>query len=168
MKKVLLLLIAFILYINYENYLKPDMQKLHRQEISLKTNIARERDVQDHNYTKESLLLNYDNITFSAKKYAYSKAMGIMQNHIYAAAKGGCSVTSVKWAQVPNTKDWYDKLKMDIRLTCKPDQLLEFTNKLKMRELIYVVENFRVSKDRKKPLLHITAQLIGFRTHEAK
>jgi len=165
MKKLLMLLIAFVAYVNYQNYIKSDIKKRHRETINHKTNINREIAIREHNYSKEDLLLDYSKITFNAKDFSYSKAMGEMQNHIYDAAKNVCKIQSVKWAQVPNTKLWYDKLRMNIRLTCKPEKLFEFTNRLKDKEIIYNVENFRAVNVKKKSHLFIMVQLVGFRTH---
>ncbi len=166
-KKLLTLLIGLVLYINYQNYLKPNTKKLRTQNQTLKTNTAREIEIQNKSHTKKSLALTYGKILFDGKKYSYSKAMGEMQNHIYAAAKGGCEVRSVKWAQVPNTKLWYDKLRMNTRLNCTPKQLLSFTNRLKNKKVIYLAENFTAQRYRKKPYLDVRLQLIGFRKHHA-
>ncbi len=165
MKKVLILLVTFIIYVNYQNYIKEDMKKLHREITSLTANISREVELGEQNHTSVSLLLDYDKITFSAKEYSYSKAMGEMQNHISDAAKDLCEVKSIKWAQVPTTKEWYDKLRMNIRLTCKPNELFEVTNRLKDRHIIYNIENFKAFKDTRKEYLNISLQLVGFRTN---
>jgi len=166
MTKLLVLLIAFIIYTNYENYIKEDTNKLHREILSLQTNIARETDIAKHHYTKKSLLLDYSKLTFDGKKQSYSKAMGAMQNQLASSAKGLCDVKRIKWAQVPSRDGWYDKLRMNVSLSCTPNNLIKLTNSLKKKPTIYNVENFRVSRDRRKPLLNIAIQLVAFRRHK--
>lgn len=163
LKKILVLLTALIIYVNYENYFKVDTQKLYREIANLKVNIEREKDLQKTKNTKESLLIDYDKITFDGKKYNYSQAMGAMQNQINSAAKDICNIKRIKWAQVATSKGWYDKLRMNIALSCKPKELFMFTNRLKSNKVLYSVENFRVSKDRRKEILNIAIQLVAFR-----
>ena len=165
MTKVLVLLIAFIIYTNYENYMKKDTTKLHREVLSLQTNIAREINIAKQHYTKESLLLDYSKLTFDGKKYSYSQAMGEMQNQLSSSADGLCNVKRMKWAQVPSRDGWYDKLRMNVSLSCTPNNLIKLTNALKAKPTIYNVENFRVTRDRNKALLNITIQLVAFRRH---
>ena len=165
-KKLLALLIVLIVYTNYENYFKEDIPKLHREVANLETNIKREAQIQKDKHTKETLALDYDKFVFSSKKYSYSKAMGEMQNQITEAAKDTCTINSVKWAQVPSTKEWYDKLRMNVSISCKPNDLFVFTNALKENPYLYSVENFRVTKDRNKARLNITMQLVAFRTNK--
>jgi len=166
MTKVIVLLIALIIYTNYENYIKKDTSKLHREILSLQTNIAREADIEKHHYTKDSLLLDYSKLTFDGKKLSYSQAMGKMQNQLASSAKGICDVKRIKWAQVPSQDGWYDKLRMNVSLSCSPNNLIKFTNSLKKKPTIYNVENFRVTRDRLKPLLDINVQLVAFRRHK--
>lgn len=165
-KKILLLLIVLIFYVNYENYMKKDTSKLHREIATLKANIKREQKIQDDNLTKKSLQVEYEKIAFNGKKYTYSKAMGRMQNQINKAAKGSCTVKRIKWAQVANTKGWYDKLRMNLSLSCSVKNLFIFTNKLKKLNEIYVIENTRITRDTKRSLLNINMQLAAFRTHK--
>jgi len=166
MKKVLVLLSVLIIYTNYENYFKPDISKLHRQIATLKTNIKREIQIQKDDHTKESLFINYNNVTFNGNKYSYSKAMGAMQNQINEAAKDVCTVNRITWAQVPTKKEWYDRLKMNLSIFCKPKDLLTFTNRLKDKKTIYRIENFRVTKDIKKAILRLNIQLVAYRVHK--
>lgn len=163
-KKILILLIVLVIYINYENYFKRDTSKLHRQIGALQANIMREEEIEKSSHTEESLLINYDEIVFSAKKYSYSKAMGEVQNQIADSAKNICKIKKINWAQVPSTKEWYDVLKMNISLSCTPKNLFILTNRLKDKDILYVVENFRIQKDRKESVLGISLQLVAFRT----
>jgi len=164
-KKILIVLIVLIVYVNYNNYFKPDIKKLYLEKQSIERMINRELKIQDGNYTSEKLSLDNVNIMFNGKDYTYSSAMGEMQNHINKAAKGICNIKSIKWAQVPNSEKWYDRLKMDVRLTCMPNEFLKFTNNVKNDNLLYIIDNFRGSKDTKKSYLNISFQLIGFRLH---
>lgn len=166
MQKVLVLLFAVVIYTNYQNYIKADASKLHREVLSLETNIAREKAMAESNYTKETLLISHKDIILDGKKFSYSQAMGEMQNQITESAKGNCTLGQIKWAQVPNTKEWYDKLRMNISLSCSPNDFMHFTNALKQRPTLYNVENFRATKDRNNPVLNINLQLVAYRTHK--
>ena len=166
MKKILVLLTTLIIYTNYENYGKVDISKLHREEANLEKNIKREIQIQKAKHTKESLLIKQEQIAFNAKKYSYSKAMGEMQNQINESAKDNCTVKRIKWAQVPTTKEWYSKLRMNLSLSCKPKELFIFTNNLKNKATLYNIENLRISKDRRKTLLNINMQLVAFRIND--
>lgn len=163
MKKVLVLLVAVVIYLNYQNYIKPDLVKLNSKIENLETNIARELEVKKKDYKKELLEVDYDKLFFNAKNHSYSKAMGEMQNYINNAAKGNCDVTSLKWAQVPSTTKWYDKLRINGRFNCKPDDLIAMTNKLKEKGLVFNMENFMAVKDRRKPYLIVSIQFVGYR-----
>ena len=169
-KKLLVLLVAFIIYTNYENYFKVDIPKLHRQVATLKANIQREEEITKAKHTESDLLVDYDKITLSGKKYTYSKAMGEMQNQITDSSKDTCTIKSIKWAQSPTSKEWFDKLRMDVFLNCTPRNLFILTNKLKDKNTIYTFESFKVYKaknrDKKIQMLGVQVQLVGYRTHK--
>lgn len=165
-KKILVLLIALIIYVNYINYMKIDISKLYSKIRTLKSNIDREIEVHKGKYTKESLKVDYENVAFDGKKYSYSKAMGAMQNIINESAKDVCDVKRIKWAQVPTTKAWYDKLRMNVSISCTPKNMRIFTNKLAKADTIFVIENIRITKDRNKDTLNSNIQLVSFRTHK--
>lgn len=166
LKKILVLLVVLIVYINYENYIKSDVSKLYTKIAGLQASIKREVEVRKEHYTKESLLLNYDKVAFNGKNFSYSQAMGAMQNKISTAAKDLCDVKSIKWAQVPTSKEWYDKLRLNVSLSCTPKNLFLLTNKLGAEDTIFVVENARFTRDRNSPKLNINMQLVSFRTHK--
>jgi len=162
--KVLIILLALVIYTNYENYFKVDPQKLYREIKNLQTNIVREQNILDSNNTKKSLSLKkYHEMMFNAKQFNYSQAMGQLQNQINDAAKDNCKVKYVKWAQVPNTKDWYEELRVNTSLECSPKKLFIMTNKIKKNKILYRIENFRIVRNIKKEFLNINFQLIAFR-----
>ena len=169
-KKLLVFLTAFIIYINYENYIKIDTQKQHRQIATLKSNIHREEEILKSNYKPKDLLVDYDKIAIDGDKYTYSQAMGKVQNQITKASKDICSVKSIRWAQSPTTKEWYDKLRMDVFLKCSPKNLHLLTNRLKDKSIIYNIDSFKAyrgkGKDIKKELLGVKVQIVAYRTHK--
>jgi len=166
MTKVLVLLIALIVYINYQNYIKEDSQKLHREILSLQTNIAREIDIEKQHYTEQNLSLDYSQLMFDGKKYSYSQAMGAMQNELTASAKGLCSVKQMKWAQVPSHDGWYDKLRMNVSISCTPNNFMKFSNAMKKNSILFKIETFRATRDRNEPSLNLNIQVVAFRRHQ--
>ena len=143
-----------------------DSTKLNRKILTLRTNIDREVKIQKSHITKKDLLLDYSKLTFDGKKQSYSKAMGAMQNELTKAAKGLCTLNRIKWAQVPTTNNWYDKLRMNVSASCSPNALIKLTNRLKENSTIYNIESFRATKDRRKALLNINIQIVAFRTNK--
>jgi len=167
-KKILTFLITLILYVNYENYIKEDTQKLYRTKSSLEMKINKELALQQQHISKDDLLLDLDSLMFDSKTHSYSQAMGEMQKEIKLSAKDGCRVKKVRWAQVATNEDWYEKLRINVSLECQPNDIFKFNNNLKKSKKLYVIENFKISKDRRKEMLHFNMYVVGFRIKNVK
>lgn len=161
--KILVLLVALMLYVNYQNYMKGDVVKLHREIATLQTNIEREKNIAEGNYTKEALKLSYDELLFDGKLFNYSTAMGKMQEIIHEAAKENCDIKYIKWAQASLTKTWYDKLRMDLSLDCEPQKFFVFVDELQKHKILYIAENSTILRYNNQSKLNIRMQFITFR-----
>ncbi len=162
-KKLLIFLCVCILYINYENYFKLDTNKLHREINSIKSKIKQEESLTRNKNMILTHEVNLDNLVFLAKKYSYSKAMGKMQEEITDSITDLCTVGKIKWSQTSASTQWYEALRMNVSVSCKPNSFHQFINNLRKTKKLYKIENFRITKNNRKELLSIHMQLIGYR-----
>jgi hypothetical protein len=165
--KILVLLVAMLLFVNYINYWMPDRDKLHKDILLLERKIKKEQELNQKKLDIKSLKLAYDDYFFDAKKYNYSQAMGKFQEMINTSAKDRCKVTHLKWAQVPSSESWYERLKMNLSLECTPKDIFVFINTLRENKKLFYIENFHIVKSRKENL-QIRLQLVAYRKHDAK
>ena len=163
-KNILILLIALIVLINYNNYILPNRDKLHTTLELLKQKISKEEHIISEKIDPKNLFNPYKDVFFSGKQYTYSNAMGELQKMINESADGLCTINQIHWAQIPVSSNWYDRLKMQLRLECHPDNLVKFINNLyKNKKLIYT-EHFRLMKQRKKNTLSLLMDVIAYRS----
>jgi len=154
-----------VVYVNYTNYFHPNIQKLKNEITVLSARIHQESElskIKKENFSK-NLQIHYDSLLFSGKQYSYSQAMGLMQNAINQNAKGNCTVKNITWAQSTETKDWYDRLRMNTSLACNAEDFSYFLNKLKNSKKLYQIENIKMSKDRNRQILNIYMQIVAYR-----
>lgn len=166
--KLLLLLISFVVYVNYTNYFLPNRSKLHMQIEVLNHMIARERKLNSEKLNTKKLQLPYDKLFYDGKKLNYSQAMGDFQEKISDAAKNSCTVKRIKWAQVPLSTKWYDVLKMNLTLGCTPKNMFIFIDKLRKNDKIYNIHDLTVYKVPNKAELLLNMHLISYRIHHEK
>jgi len=162
MNKIVFVLGALVLYINYDNYFRVDIEKIYREKSSLENKIEREIKLSQKSYTQEQLKIGIDSLMYS-ESLNYSQAMGKLQSHIVESAQDGCHVKKTQWAQTPSTKEKYQKLRINLSLECKADEIFKFNNHLKDGKKIYIIENFKISKDKRGSFLHLSMQVIAFR-----
>ena len=165
--KLLLLLFSLVLFVNYHNYIMPNRDKLHQKIVLLTDKIAKERRLEQAKPTKEELKLPSQTLFYNGKTLNYSQAMGALQEEVKKAVEGQCETKHLKWAQVPVSKAWYDRLTMDVVLECTPTNLFRVINRLRETGKLYKIENLTLYKMRKKPLLQLQMQFIGYRIHDA-
>lgn len=163
-KKLLVLLITFVIFVNYNNYFKKDTTKLYQQVLMLQGNIKTQKELSSQEINlakkKEKELKNY---FYDGKKYSYSQAMGAMQENITSSAKGVCQEPNIHWSQSPQKGAQLEKLRMDVSLRCDADMFNTFIANLKSKKKIYVLENLKISPNKRKNNLSISMQLAGYR-----
>jgi len=155
------LLILLVILVNYINFFQKDSGKLSRQIELLNIRINKEKSLNKLDINTSSLDVNIDYF-FEANK-TYSQSMGDMQEIINNSAKNICEVVYTKWSKTTITQQWYQYLKFDIALLCKPDQMFKFINNIKKEEKLILFKDIRISKKYKKDLLQFKAKLIGFK-----
>ena len=166
--KLLILLLALVLFVNYVNYIMPDRDKLHNKIELLAHKIAKEKKLGSAKVDPKQLVLPYNTLFYDGKRWNYSQAMGDFQEHISKSAEDGCVVKRLKWAQVPLSTKWYNVLKIDTALECKPKAMFRFVNNLRSSAKLYNMKNFTIYKMRNKPMLQLHLHLISYRTHDEK
>jgi len=161
--KILVLLIALVTYINYQNYFKVDIRHLAKKIDNLKSNIKREEKIKDENLSKNAFSLNYENLFFNGKKESYSQAMGHMQKEVADALNGVCRIENIKWAEAPISYEWYDELAMNISLTCSPKNFLIAVNRFNKTKKLYKVKSITMRRNITKQKNIIFLKLLAFR-----
>jgi hypothetical protein len=160
--------LSLVVLINYINYILPDRDKLNQQITLLEKKIKKQEKLNTQHINIKDLNVSHSRLFFSGKQYNYSQSMGLMQKIITKSAKNNCSVSRIKWSQVPQTQEWYESLKMNVTLECSPDGVYQFVNTLREEKTLFVTKNFRVNKLKKKNKLLLRFQLIAFRKKNEK
>lgn len=165
-EKLIVLLIALVALVNYTNYFQKDISKSTKEIALLEQKIAFEEYVSHSGFNEQNLSNELGEIFYDGAKMGYSEAMGAFQNTINEAAKNNCTVERINWAQVPTTKEWYDKLRMGIVLSCSPDELAHFYNNLKADPKLFIFENLSITKVQRADKIRVTGNLLGFRSQK--
>jgi len=161
--KVLVSLIVLVFFVNYINYMMPNRDKLDRKINLLESKIEREKQLNMEKLNPKDLEFSYEKFFFNAQKYNYSQAMGKFQEIINKSTKSICNVHKLQWAQVPTNEKNYDILKINITLECTPKNIFAFVNKLRKNDILFYMENVKIYKIGKKPVLNISMQIESFR-----
>jgi len=167
-KKLLILLVAFVVLVNYINYFLPDRDKLHKQELLLEKKIAKEKLLNTKKIDPKELEFPYEGYFYDGKKLNYSQAMGKLQELLNKSAKGLCDVKHLRWAQVPASKEKYQPLKIHLSLGCTPKNGFKFMNKLKDEKKLLKIENIRISKPRREAKVNMVMQIVAYRSVDVK
>ena len=153
-KKLLPLLLSLIVFVNYENYFKEDEVKLSNKKNMLERRILQEKHIEEK-YLNKGLSKElkefspYNGLMYDGKKFTYSQAMGELQNLINSSAKERCEIKSLNWSQSSKSELWYDKLRMNLKMECKPKEFVLFTNALRSSGTLVKMESFIAVKKNK-------------------
>jgi len=163
-KKLIIMLFAFIVYVNYTNYFQVSTQKLFASIEQLENRIEREKALFKQKIKKEDLKIVYKKYFFNGSELTYSQSMAQFQDNISNAYGKMCTINNIKWAQVPIKQHSYEKLRMNVSMECLPSKFYSATNTFKKQNKLYYFENLRLSKKSKKNELNINMQVLGYRT----
>ena len=167
-KKVLVLLVALIVYVNYVMHFKKDVTKIEKQIVAIEQRIVKEERLtkekdkyKDINSTKD-----YKHLFYNGKKLSYSEAMGAFQQDIQASAKEAkCTILNTRWLDMPMNNDrWYELLSLKISLSCTPVQFIDFQNHSRKKSKLFVFNQLNLYKDRRKNLLRISVTATAYRS----
>ncbi len=151
LKKLIPLLAALLILVNYENYFKVDQKKLAQKATMLIQRIHHEEYIKEV-YSNKTLYDElqetspYHKLMFDGKSLSYSQTMGAFQNLITQAAKDRCKIISLKWGQSEKNERWYDTLRMRFRAECSPKDFIAFTNHLRDSHKLIKIESFLAIK----------------------
>jgi len=163
LKKLLLLLTALVIYINYQNYISKDTSKLYQQVLMLQDKITTQQALFAAQTDPKNLGVTLQKYFFDGATQSYSQAMGAMQEQITQSAKDICQEPNINWAQAPQESAKFEKLRINVALRCDATMFNKFITNLKAKEKIYTIENLKISKDGRKNHLVISMQIVGYR-----
>ena len=163
--KILFLLLSLVLFTNYINYLLPNRDKYDQEIKLLEQKIVREEKLNDQHIDPKELTLPYKHYFFDATKYNYSQAMGKFQEIITNSVQKNCKVSYLKWAPVPSSTTWYDRLTMNLSLECIPKDMFAFINRLRKNRELFYVQYLKISPNKRIQKLRVTMQLVAYRNH---
>jgi len=166
--KVLLLLFSFVILVNYINYFSPDRDKMYKKTLLLDKKIAQQKKLIDAKLDIKELKKSPDKYFFDGNRLSFSQSMGSLQKIIHLSAKDNCRIEHLKWLQTPQSNKWYDTLKMNTSLQCKPKEIFLFINKLRNNNKLFIIKNFSAIKMNKKKKIYVKFQVIAFRKKNEK
>lgn len=167
-KKLLVLLMLLIVYVNYVMHFKKDVTKLEanianiEQRIKKEEILFKEKDrYKDINSTKE-----YTYLFYNGEKLSYSAAMGAFQQDIQSfVKKANCTLSNTQWQDMPISKDrWYDTLRLRLSLQCTPKAFVDFQNRAREKSKLFIVNQINFSKARRKSYLNISMIISAYRS----
>ncbi|MCD6258012.1 MAG: hypothetical protein J7J31_00255 [Helicobacteraceae bacterium] len=163
-KKLLVLLVALMIYINYQNYMSQDTTKLYHQVLMLEDKIETQKTLSStQTDSAQDLGAKLHSYFYDGAKQSYSQAMGAMQEQITQSAKDICEEPSINWAQSPQESAEFEKLRINFALRCDASMFNKFIANLKAKDKIYMIENLKISKDERKNHLLVSMQILGYR-----
>jgi len=167
-KKIFILLFALTIYVNYVMHFQKDVSKLERKIVNIEHRIIKEEKLfeeksqyKDINSSKEYGYLFYD-----GTKLSYSEAMGLFQQNIQSfAQESNCTIINSQWQDMPMNKDiWYDILSLRVSLECKPKAFISFQNHARLKKKLFIFNQLKLFKDRRKNFLRITTIISAYRS----
>jgi len=161
--KVLILLIVLVLFVNYINYFLPNRDKIDKKIVLLENKIGQQEALLHKKIDQKDLNVSYEKYFFDGKVSGFSQSMGTLQKKITKSAQGNCKVKKIKWLQIPQSQEWYDKLKMNVTLECLPKDVFLFINNLRSDPKLFTIRNFKALKMKKGKRIYVNFQLIAYR-----
>lgn len=165
-KKLIILLIFFTVYINYNNYISKNNNKLLQDVSFIKNRIEKEK-----NFTlveiQKIVPIPKEKLFFSNKN-SFSQTMGEFQQLIEKKLKDKCKTKSINWQDSPLKKEWYTPLGISLVLECKANNFIKFQNDLRKTEKLITYRNIRIVKNRYSNDLSIVTELIAYRSQNEK
>lgn len=163
-KKIIILLLAITIYINYKNYIEEDTQKIKNKIMYIKKRIMKEKQL-SNTKQKKVILHDYQDLMYNGNNISYSEAMGKFQQIIEKTAKPACKILSIKWTDKQNIEEnWYQSLNINLSLQCTPKAFIEFNNNLKKSKYLITLKQLHIIRERKEDAIRILVQVVSYRT----
>jgi len=167
-KKIFFLLFALIVYVNYTMHFQKDVSKLERKIVNIEHRIIKEEKLfEDKSHYKDiNSSKEYNYLFYDGKKLSYSEAMGLFQQNIQSfAQESKCTIINSQWQDIPISKDrWYDVLSLRLSLECTPKAFLSFQNHARLKKKLFIFNQLKLFKDRRKNFLRITTIVSAYRS----
>jgi len=169
-KKIFVLLLLLIVYVNYVMHFKKDVSRVESTIASIEQRIIKEEilfkekdQYKDLNSTKD-----YSYLFYEGKLLSYSSAMGAFQQDIQSFGKeANCTLSNSQWQDMPVSKErWYDVLSLRLSLECTPQAFVNFQNYARKKLKFFIFTQINLSKDRRKNFLRISTTVSAYRSHK--
>lgn len=159
-KKLLVLLVALTVLINYQNYFKESQNSktLTMLQSRIASQKALSKDMSLAQIESQIKTLQAHKKRFIPKGMNFSKAMGKLQSMVEESAKEECEIKSTKWASYFKSPTWFELLKMDVVLECDPKKFARFTQKLQKRRYFIDMKSLIMKKYRGKMTIMMRVQ----------
>lgn len=169
-KKIAILLVVLIFYVNYSIHFKKDISKIEQNIFIIKGRILTEKKLflNRKKYLDINLTKDYSYLFFDSKKKSYSTSMGEFQQLLEVnAKKNHCTIVNTQWQDVPIDKNrTYDILSLKLILECRPKDFIFFQNTLRDKKKLFVFNSLYLRKNRKNNFLNIDTTVYAFRSRE--
>ena len=167
-KKIIVLLLALTVYVNYVMHFKKDVLKIEKQITMIEKRTLKEETLskEKEKYKEINSTKDYTYLFYDGKKLSYSEAMGAFQQDIQSSAKeANCTIVNTRWLDMPMNKErWYDMLSLKISLSCTPVQFMNFQNHSRKKSKLFVFNQLNFFKERRKALLRISVTATAYRS----
>jgi len=167
-KKIFVLLLALIIYVNYTMHFKKDIAKIENQISNIEMRTLKEEKLSQEKEQYENLntTKEYSHLFYEGANLSYSEAMGAFQQDIQSAAKEvNCTIIGTQWQDMPVSKDaWYDVLSLRLSLSCTPKIFMEFQGHMYEKSKLFTFNQLKLSKVKRKNDLRISLMLTAYRS----
>jgi hypothetical protein len=151
-------------------HFKKDIIKLERNIVNTENRILKEKKLfeEKKKYSDINVTKDYTYLFFDGTKLSYSTAMGEFQQLLGVISKEtNCTVLNTQWQDMPmNKKVAYDVLSLKLFFQCKPKSFITFQNHLRKTSKLFVFDQLKLIKNRRKNVLNINATVYAFRSKE--
>jgi len=170
MKKIFVLLLMLILYVNYVMHFKKDVTRLEKKIINIDNRIEKEEKLSlvKGKYKDINSSIDYTYLFYKGEQFSYSETMGMFQQDIQSSVnKTACTTLNIQWQDMPISKErWYNVLSLKLSLMCKPHDFIAFVNDSKSKSKLFTFNQLKIFKDRRKDFLRISFIVSAYRSKQ--
>lgn len=165
-KKLIVLLFAITIYINYNNYISIDTKKLSQDIAFIKTRIEKEKEFAKTEI-KEIKQIEVKKLFFPSNS-SFSQTMGNFQNLIERNLKN-CKIKGTRWqTDTIFKKKWYSPLSIKLSAECKPTDIIKFQNALSSTKKFITYQSIRMSKKNYSNNISFVTEIRAYRLNNEK
>ena len=169
-KKIFVLLLLLIVYVNYVMHFKKDVNKVKSTIASIEQRVIKEEILfkEKDQYKELNSTKDYSYLFYEGKTLSYSSAMAAFQQDIQSFVKeANCTLSNTQWQDMPMNKErWYDVLSLRLSLECTPKAFVSFQNHARKKSKFFIFNQINLSKDRRKNFLRISTTVSAYRSQK--